>query len=400
MRKIMKDWFFMRPEFDTFSLEPDTHCRYLFGEADRKQRNLLLGSLEEAAFSQDGHKATIYGDYGRGKTHQCHNIVSEIKRRELPFIPVYIKCGAYTKKEPFASFFSAIVTNHPSELTKEIARKYQDLVSDGKAKPILETVKSEDIANVIEDTLTSSNLGSVRLGMRWLGGEAKLNLGGLPEGIRPELRDSGDFGAVMKGLSTLFITVLDKVPLYIVDEAERFQNITDTDTYFGWLAALRELTEIRRVAILFMIGARTRDFLPTIFSQDEIIRRIGVVNYIEFYNPGPQDLRSFIVEQLQTSILKGEVPESQSEVMDPESTVTAIPPELLEITGGDPVALSTYPFEPDAFDEFVSQVSGSDYSNKPSEAQIRLQKAASRAMRYDKRLIDSAIVEEIANEGF
>ena len=65
----------MRSGFTTFNLEPKTHSQYLFGERDRRQRDLLLGTLEEAGYSRDGHKAAIFGDYGRGKTHQCFNIM-------------------------------------------------------------------------------------------------------------------------------------------------------------------------------------------------------------------------------------------------------------------------------------------------------------------------------------
>src|SRR6267142_1186259 len=76
--KRMAEWFFMRPGFDTFLLEPEKHARYVFGDRDREQRDHLLESLEEAAYSHDGYKAAVFGDYGRGKTHQCHNLIHEI----------------------------------------------------------------------------------------------------------------------------------------------------------------------------------------------------------------------------------------------------------------------------------------------------------------------------------
>src|SRR5262249_34167819 len=153
-----------------------------------------------------------------------------------------------------------------------------------------------------------------RISLRWLAGDPKIDLTMLGGSLKPQLSDSADVGDVMRGISQMFIRVLDRVPLYIVDEAERFQNVTDTDSYFGWLAALRELTEIHGIAMVFMVGARTRDLLPTILVQDEIVRRIGVANYIEFLNPGREDLRTFLLEQFQTSIRKGAVPDTQKEV--------------------------------------------------------------------------------------
>ena len=84
MDKTMETWFFMRPGFSTFRLEPDKNRQFLFGERDRSQRSVLLSALEEACYSHEGHKAAVFGDYGRGKTHQCHNIMYEIERRSLP----------------------------------------------------------------------------------------------------------------------------------------------------------------------------------------------------------------------------------------------------------------------------------------------------------------------------
>lgn len=400
MEKHVRSWFFMRPGFDTFELQPETHSRYIFGKGDKRQRNHLLTSLEEAGYSHDGFKAAVFGDYGRGKTHQCYNIIFEVERRALPFFPVYIKCGAYGKKEKFTTLFREMLTRLPATVISEAALEYQRREKVGCVQKLVEVTRDEDIATVMDGGLSLPNQERVRLALRWLGGDPKADPGNFGAGLKPQLTDSGDFGAVMRGLSHILIQINGKVPLYIVDEAERLQNITDTDTFFAWLAALRELTETRGVAMLFMIGAKTRDALPVLFVQDEIIRRIGVSNYFEFLNPGKEDLREFLLEQFQTSIRKGEVPEVHREVMAPEALDVAVPPELLEITDGDPQRLATFPFAPDAFEQFVTQIASGDMANKPSEAQKRVQKAAQRAIRLNRRVIDQSIVEQLETDAF
>src|SRR2546428_13188875 len=100
-----RDWFFMRKGFDSFRLEPDKHRQLLLGKQDRAQRDPLLANLEEAAYALEGHKSVVYGDFGRGKTHQSKNIMWETQRRQLPIHPVYVKCTEYKSKEPFSSFF-------------------------------------------------------------------------------------------------------------------------------------------------------------------------------------------------------------------------------------------------------------------------------------------------------
>jgi hypothetical protein len=399
MTKSMDSWFFMRPGFNTFKLEPLRHKRYLFGKRDRRQRDLLLGTLEEAGYSQDGHKAAVYGDYGRGKTHQCYNIISEIERRGMGLVPVYVKCSAYKTKEPFDSLFREMVAGHTSTELHRVATEYQQRVLAGHAVPVKEIVSSEDIAFVLSEGLTAVNPKLVKNSMRWLGGEAKVNMEGVSDALKPQLTDSRDFGAVMRGLSHIFVTVDGKVPLYLVDEAERIQNITNPDTYYTWLASVRELTEIGGVGILFLIGARTKNDLPTIFVQDEIIRRIGVSNYIEFMDPSENEIEEFLLELFQTFIRKGPVPAPHESLVDPAALSTDIPSELQSLAG-DGANLRTYPFEPAAFDEFVKQLTRGDRTSRPSEVLSRLQKAAQRAMRFDCRTINSKIVSEIESEGF
>src|SRR3990167_8965072 len=129
--KRLDSWFFMRPGFSTFHLEPDKDRQYLFGDRDRRQRDLVLGSLEESCYTKEGHKSAIYGDYGRGKTHQCFNIMHEIERRGLPLAPIYVKCSAYKSKEPFHSLFKELVLRHPTATIQRIASEYTQRVKNG-----------------------------------------------------------------------------------------------------------------------------------------------------------------------------------------------------------------------------------------------------------------------------
>lgn len=398
--KTMDQWYYMRPGFTTFRFEPETHRQYLFGERDRAQRDFLLEELEGAAFSGDGYKAAIYGDFGRGKTHQSQNLVYEINRRDLPVVPVYVKCTAYTSKEPFSSLFKELVLRHQTTEVNRVATEYAKMVADGSAKPIQDVIQLEDVALVFRKGLTAGEPDVVRSSMRWLGGEHKIQMGLISNSLQPHLADSREFGAVMRGLVHMFSTVDKKIPLYLVDEAERFENVTNVDTYANWLASMRELTEIVRVGFVFFIGAKTRNNLPVLFVQDEVVRRIGSSNYVEFTNPSRDQLEEFMFELLDTMILKGEVPGPHRHCVVPEALTVDVPKDLMDLVKHDPDRLKKYPFEPDAFDAFVEQVTVGDLASKPSEVLQRLQKAAQKAMRAHKRLIDIGMVEAIAAEGW
>ncbi|MCL4688941.1 MAG: hypothetical protein KJ007_10240 [Burkholderiales bacterium] len=399
-QKTMESWFFMRPGFNTFGLEPEKHRYVLLGEEDRRQRDSLLREIEGATFSNDGYKAVIFGDYGRGKTHLVHNLAFLAEQRGMKVMPIYIKSAAYTSKEPFQNIFKEFVLRIRAEDVKRVASEYRKYVEEGKASKLADILQFEEIAFVMEEGLTAVNLNTVRTCMKWLGGEDKVPMANIRESLKARLTDSREFGAVLRGLSHMFSTVDGKVLLYLVDEAERFQNIVNVDTQYQWLASLRELTEIPGVGFVFLIGAKTKNELPVLFVQDEIVRRIGSTNYTEIFNPGKEALKDFVLELLATCIRKGEPPVTQRDYLPEAAKDAAVPDALKEITGGDSAALETYPFEPDALDAFVDQLTTGTFGNKPSEVLIRVQKNARRAMLEGARTISLKLVEKSNTEGF
>lgn len=399
MQKTLKDWFFMRDGFDTFRFEPDKHRKYLFGARERRQRDVLMGAIEESSYSTDGQKAVVFGDYGRGKTHLCHNLEHSIGADQLRVMPVYVKCSAFKSREPFSTFFLQLLLSHPLREIQRVATAYAVKVQNGEAPSLDRVIRSESIANVMATGLAAPNIDAVGNSLRWLGGEPKIPMGLIASSLKPQLSDSRDFGEVMRGLAHLFVEIEGKTPLYLVDEAERLEGVTNADVYVTWLASLREITEIVKVGIIFFIGANTRNNLPQLLLHDEIQRRIGFSNYIEFMNGGREELRAFVEEVINTAVRKGEVPVSQRDVVESGALVTDVPDELRTIVGNDPDRLASFPFEPDALDEFMEQVTADSNASKPSEMLMRLQRAAQRAMKQDRRTIDLAIVEAIANDG-
>lgn len=399
MKKSMSEWFFMRPGFDTFQLEPDRHRQFLFGRRERGQRDLLMNDIENAVYAMDGHKAVVFGDYGRGKTHMCHNLAYELESRRDEVLPTYVKCSSYGSKEPFHSFFRELVAGLKVDRINRVADEYMRRANRGEAPKIDEIVQSDDIALVMSRGLTAAETDVVRSSMRWLSGEPKVDMGLISKGLRPQLGDSREFGAVLKGLAHMLLTVEGRVPVYLVDEAERLQQVGNVDTFAAWNAALRELTELSKVGLIFFVGALTRNDLPTVLLTDEIKRRIGIVNYVEFVNPSRDEIRDFLVEMFSTSIRKGPVPVEHAAAVGPGGADATIPADLQQCVAGDADALETYPFAPDAFAAFVEQVATGEAASKPSEVLKRVQKVAQRAMRADARVIDIGLVEALAAEG-
>lgn len=399
MEKTLASWFFLRPTITTFQLEPEQHPEFIFGTRERSQRDRLLGEIEGASFGDAGFKAVVFGDYGRGKTRMCQNLRFEIQRNRLRIFPIYVKCSSFTSKAPFYLLFREMIMRIPTSEMRRIATEYGRLVNAQQAQPLIDIVQSEEIAFVMSEGLAMLSEDMVRRCMRWLSGEPKIPMDGIRPGIKVQLSDSSEFGSVMRGLSHMIEVVDKKVVLYLIDEAERFNNITNPDAFTVWLVSLRELTEIAGLGLIFFVGAVSRNELPVLLLQEEIMRRIGVVNYVEFLNPSRDELRAFLKELFSTCIRKGEIPEPHR-LVAPETVVDpTIPDGLAAVTAGDPDRLEAYPFEPAALDEFVEDVASVGSANKPSEVLKRLLKAAQRAIKKDRPTIDQGIVREINAEG-
>jgi hypothetical protein len=399
MEKTLTSWFFLRSGISTFQLEPEQHPEFLFGTRERQERDHLLGEIEGTSYGGGGFKAVIFGDYGRGKTRMCQNLRFEIQRAGLKITPIYVKCSSFTSKAAFHTFFRELVMRHPTHDLKRIATEYARLVEAGKAQPLTDIVQDEDIAFVMSQGLAVINEDVVRTSMRWLSGEPKVSMQAIRSTLKPQLADSSEFGAVMRGLVHMIAAVDGRVLLYFIDEAERFENISNVDAFQVWLVSLRELTEIAGLGLMFFVGAVSRNNLPTLLLQEEIMRRIGTVNYVDYLPPSRDQMRAFLVELFGTCIRKGEVPEPHRAVASTELSDASIPDQLRGITGGDATRLETFPFEPQAFDEFLEELGVAQSANKPSEVLKRLLKAAQRAIRKDRRTIDRDIVREINSEG-
>lgn len=395
----MADYFFMREGFDKFQLDPELNRQILIGTRDREKRDRILEALEDAAAGAEGHKSVVYGDFGRGKTHEALNIIWEIERRQLSIVPVYFKCHEFNAKEPFSTVFGKLLLRLTAPRVKEAAEEYARRAAAEIAPPMMTIVGAEDIDRAF-GALAHPNPDIVGLALRWLGGERKLPTNQIAPGLRPHLAVSTDYASVMKGLAQLFKIVESKILVFFIDEAERFSQVTHTDTYWSWVASLRALTELFGVGYIFYLGAKTRDEIPDMFRWDEIVRRIGPTNYIDLVNPGPDELREWIIELLSTLIRKGEIPEPHRLALASLGADARVPPDLEQLIKGDPEALATYPFTPAAMKTFVAQCADDNLANKPSEVLKRIHAGAKRAMRKKQPMIDPQIVTELQSEGF
>ena len=392
----IKDYFYLRPEFDSFSFIPERDGAFLFGEKDQKIAQSLLGLIEDWGCSMEGPKGVLFGDYGRGKTHLCHHLCNQIPKQSLPFLPYYCKLSAYKKKEPFSSFVGALIGALGSDL-KRVFELYRDRHTAGTAKPVMGV--HSDLARLVRDVnhWIGDDVHCNQV-IRYLSGDKVGGQDALSFVSKPQLTTTVEFGDVFRLIADLFLQVHTKLPLFLIDEVEYLKLISDNDTFHHWVAAFRELTENRQLGILFCVGAVEQEQLPEILTMPEIVRRIGTTNYLEFFFQSETEIRDFLVEFLGTLIAKGPVPQRHVDVFDSRPS-DVVPAELQALTGGDTKQLKAFPFEPSALDHLCQLLQAGGGTNKPSEALNRLQRLTQMAMRNSTKIITKAMVDELDDGG-
>ncbi len=394
--KSTSNCFHLRAGFRSFRLTPETDGQYLFGEPDRRVANDLLTRLEGAGYSEEGIKQVLYGDFGRGKTHLIHYLIDQIEKKSLPFRPQYVKFGAYAKKQPFRTLMRSLVFPLTEDMA-QVAWEYAILVSRDEAEPLTEVVACRDVAHVLEAmALVKGSPEDVVSMIKYLGGDPKAAVSAKLGVLNTALTEVAEYGAVLRAMTHMFARTRGQVLLYFMDEGEYLKNITDPDTYYFWVAALRELTEIPKLGLMISAGARDQDELPNMLLQPEVVRRIGTTNYLDYIPQADSDIRSFLLELFQTMIRKGPLPESQRDaVISAARDDETVPAELTAITEADPLRLEAYPFDPDALEQLVDGLAGGSMTNKPSEALSRLLALAGDAMRLGRKSISREMVEKL-----
>lgn len=395
--KTLSENFFLRPGFEGFQLAPEDHAKLLIGEHDRRHRDKILEALEDDCSSGEGYKAVIYGDFGRGKTHEARNIQWELENQKVPVYARLVTCHEFKAKESFSSLFAMMLQGLGAKEVNRVAEEYLRRARDRVVPAFEELVQTPEIAIGLK-ALANANIDTVRVALQWLGGIEGVDTKHLGTGLPDRLTVSREFAEVMGAMARMFKVVDNRVLVFFVDEAERFSLVTHTDTYWSWVGCLRALTEIRSVGFVFYVGAQTRDDLPNMLTWDEVYSRIGTQNYKQLFDPGPDELKQWVEELFQTLVRKGDVPVVHCEAVPPAALDDAIPDDLKALVGKDPKALAAYPFTPAALKEFVDACVSRDLGNRPRAVLKLIQAAAKRANRLGLRLIDETIVREIGND--
>ena len=328
-------------------------------------------------------KIVLFGAYGSGKTQTLHHIdyiLANDPPRSLQYkarsVHVVLEMGSKsTHKEWHLQLMEALS---------------RDTVTEWVERAFTETANWDEF---LKATLVDANLVQAIKNLRgggeppltawkWLSGQ-KLTGAELQRlNLTRSLGDvgSGDMVNALAALGRLATESSNEKLIFLMDEAESFRNIRDSDAVESVHNYLRRLAEPQNSSLGFVIStfANIEDDMPPIITRQDVRSRVSASNYLEIPPlPGVEDVKAFLEELLR-------------ELIDQDAAEARIQKKGLRSTR------ETYPFDAEAFDILCDYASQDPVKTLPRNIIHAVNECAISAWDVDELTVDTDIVHQVA----
>ena len=375
-----REWFCLKDR-ESFIIDPkinETDARFYFGQdhikeqITRQLRHSYVGNVP---------KLLLVGQYGSGKTQMLFYVRHLLLYQPPPTLklkPHIVMLDIEMKsksnhKDLHLQLMEGISKGVVSDWVASIAKKGLNLEEE------LRRMFGDE--NVVQALVKLIVGGIDYVAWRWLTGQ-DLSAKEL-EQLRVT-RNLGQIGAVgmvneLVGIGRLAELLGEKL-VFLMDEAERFLNVSDSDAENTLEDYFRALSEKRNASVGFLVAATAGGLEDTarFLKSEAVITRIGRQNVVLIPAiPTLDDVKSFVAQML-------------SQLVDQTAAEHTIRENDLE------APLATYPFHADSFDLFCEYASQDNWKAIPRNIINAINECAIIAWDEQKRIIDSDIVMGIA----
>ncbi len=323
---------------------------------------------------------------GDGKTHAMNYAVDELVKRKL-IDKIYFICPNMTTGSKYAVLHDAIITHMDEQdlviqTLEQIFNDSEFLEPEKKLKNMIEKIKYKEIANatyhyMVDDVSEGEFL-------QYLKGES------IEKSLKAKLKVPGALNVegmirVIEIISEFHYRFTKKMIVTIIDESDELKPIKMYVREFK--EAFRRLAELPHFGIILIYNIATRedmnfDTLPTGLKDPGVVSRIGSQNYLFKPVPmNPEDVKPLIL--------------ATNKAMRGENFKTVFKEAKKENQNLDE---DSYPFTPDAIDEFVLKVK-EYYARKtgeyilPRDVIAFARDCISRAIKQKMKFVDKDLVE-------
>lgn len=376
-----REWFCLNNR-ESFIIDPkinESDARFYFGQdnvkkkIERQLRHSFVGNVP---------KMLLIGQYGSGKTQMLYHIRHMLLNQPPPALKLKPRIVMLTIEMKSKSNHQDLHLQLMEGISKSVLSEWVGSIAKKGLNLDQELRKIFSDENVVQALVKLIVGGIDYVAWRWLSGQDLSNKE--LEQLRVT-RNLGQIGAgamvdELVGIGRLAELLGEKV-VFLMDEAERFRSVSNTDAEDYLEDYFRELSEKRNASVGFFIAgtAQGLEEAARFLMSEAVITRIGKQNVVIIPPiPTMDDVRLFVTQML-------------SEIVDQKLAEKVIKDNHL----GAPVAI--YPFDTDSFDLLCEYTSQEPTKALPRNIINAVNECAISAWDEKKRLIDSETVTSIAS---
>jgi hypothetical protein len=376
-----QEWFCLADARKNFQIDPVRDQQHLFGEPDWEEQ--INSRLRQSQLLSTPVRLVWWGQYGIGKTHRLHHTEYLVRKNGYSYLPVYTKATDIQEKTGFERLHYELVNALGREEMRKHVSSYLLKIRNGTPPvPNLKELcrNSSDVEAALkrfggdDDTLVLPS-------WRFLSGlKLKGNDLAFANVTKDALNSSAEFSAALSAFATILQIETKQELLFLVDEGENLQKITNKTAEARWNESLRSVLDITNIGFVLAIGAERQDGMPKLVLQPDIVRRFQRDNYVHMEAYKPPVAKSFVKGMLSAWI-------------DAAKRATVETSEgFLSVPNYDS---TLYPFTTSGFEKFCDWAVVDQRTAKPSEIIGRLNNIAAGTYERDKRLVDKDLLTDM-----
>lgn len=374
-KETFQQWFCLREERRNFQIDPVRDQEFLFGK--REWEDQINSRLKRAELLGTPVRLLWWGQFGIGKTHRLRHTEYLVQKNGYRYHPCYVLASDLQEKTGFERLHYELVSSLGRDEMRKFVTSYLLKLrpTPPAGLPSLKEVagNSADVEAALK-SFGGDNDNLVLPAWRFLCGlELKGNDLALAGVTKPGLDSSHDFSAVLGALAKVVYLETGNELLYLIDEFENVERITNKTAFARWQESLRSMLDLNHISLVITVGSERFQDVPRLIIQPDIVRRIQKDNYLP--------MEAFKLLDAQTFV-KGLL----GQWVDPEKR-TALEAEANlagSVADYDP---AFYPFTAGGFEKYCEFAVVDPRTAKPSEIISRLDNIAAEAYFRDRRLI-------------
>jgi Cdc6-like AAA superfamily ATPase len=378
--ETLASWFGLKDGHKDFFVANDADARLLFA---RQELDSQLDAILRKSFrTGNPPKFVLYGDWGVGKTHTLHHIAHVVEntpgyKARIVFVELPDINARDTFQVAHAAFLDALGITTVKSWMVHFQTKYQ---SDAMPS-IQRATQSEDIAKAFFSLIGFGE--QARISWDWLRGERISSTDARNAGLSAVLEQSNQFAAVLRMLGRLCADVDDKLLIFMLDEADKLQFVTQGDAINHWLNSFRILSDdlTKEIGLIVAASFRDPDDMPQMLADQQIKTRFGDKHYLQLQNFDNAETGTFVRGLL-------------SEWVDTERRA-AIQSTFQHEGDGEEIDHESFPFTVDALVRFVEYAIRNGGIATARDIQKYLDDIVNRAVDDNRHLISSDYLNSV-----